>query len=221
MYIHTQQLPAAIVALKEAALALAPEDQGTSYMIGRTFMRQWQDVASWKKVWGVTSRAELVQAMGEMALSPNMPPSLAAEIFLFLVREFFARHHELHLAAAVSRPLQEGRFPNSGGIALSILKQLLALAQDTESVGPDEAGRYFLAAARVVSAPDAPVADGEGRALATHLLDLLEQRVQLGFDEDGEALALLAHAPAIRKNQREKARYLAEVHVPKRTLEDA
>jgi hypothetical protein len=155
-----------------------------------------------------------------LARSPLVSPSLAAEIFLFLVQQFFTRPHELRLADAVTLPLFEGRFPKAGELALRMLKQLLSIAQDTESVGPDEAGRYLLAASRLVASPLATGRSGDGKATAVHLLDLLEKRVQLGFREDGEALRLLARSTNTPNPLREKAEALASVHVPKDELED-
>ncbi|MHC4597857.1 MAG: hypothetical protein ACYS47_02515, partial [Planctomycetota bacterium] len=114
--IHTQQLPAALAALKEAALALASEDPGMTYMIARTLMRKWEKLTRWETVWGISSRTELLRALGEMVRSPALSPPLTAEIFLFLTQQFFAVPHELHLAEVVTLPIFEGRFPKVGGL---------------------------------------------------------------------------------------------------------
>jgi hypothetical protein len=212
--VHTQQLPAAILALKEAALNLAAEDQGVAYMIARTFMRKWEDLTRWRRIWGFSSRGGLLKALGEMARSPHVPPPLAAEIFLFLTHQFFENPHELHLAEAVSLPLFEGRFPKAEGIATRVLQLLLEIAQDSESVGPDEAGRFLLSAAHVAASPNAFVRSGKGKATVTHLLDLLEHRINLGFKEDGEALRVLAAASPLQKPMRDRAHALAQIHVP-------
>ncbi|MHC4779174.1 MAG: hypothetical protein ACYTFG_11415 [Planctomycetota bacterium] len=218
--IHTQQLPSALSALKEAALALAPEDPGMTYMIARTLMRKWEEIVKWETVWGISSRAELLKTLGEMTRSRAVSPPLAAEIFLFLTQHFFSVPHELHLAEIVTIPIHEGCFPNIGAIATRILRVLLELAHDSESVGPDEVGRYLLAAARVVASPDSPARDTKGRSLAALLLDLLEKRINLGFEEDGEALRILAETTVLPKAMRERAATVSALHIPRETLED-
>lgn|GEM_PF-3426931 len=206
--IHTQQIPCAIRALQEAALSLAPEEPGSVYMIARTFMRKWGEIRRWRKVWGLESRRAMLLALAQIAASPQVPPPLAAEIFLFLTRQFFRMPHEHNLAEAVALPLFEGRFQKTGRIATKILEQLLAVVSEGESVSADEAGRYLLYAARVASAPHALHRSPEGKNLITLLLDRLEQRTHLGYREDLEALDTLAGSDHLPKNVNERAKAL-------------
>jgi hypothetical protein len=203
--IHTQQIPAAIEALQEAAVALGASDPGPAYMIARTFMRRWEEIVRWERVWGLASREALLRALGEMARSPAVAPTLAAEIFVFLARHFLARPLEPYLAEAVVVPLHADRFEKTVGIGAKILRKLLEVVEDPESVGPSDAGRYLLAAAHVASAPHSPVLEGPDRALAARLLEYLERRVRLGFVEDRQALDLIAEAAGLPRKIREKA----------------
>ncbi|MCU0722394.1 MAG: hypothetical protein MUC63_02050, partial [Planctomycetes bacterium] len=132
-------------------------------------------------------------------------PILAAEIFVFLARHFLARPLDPFLAEAVVQPLRADRFEKATGIGSKILRKLLEVAEDPDSVGPSESGRYLLAAAVVVSAPHSPVLEGADRSLAVRLLEILERRIRLGFVEDREALDLVAATPGLPKKIREKA----------------